>query len=98
LAVITQAVAGDLWTGYMSVLLGNGDGTFRAPTDVGGLAFGMAAGDFNADGNIDLVGVSDDWEGAGYVEVLLGNGRGGFTAARAESSAHSLSAPAGLAV
>src|SRR5262245_23639689 len=82
LAVITQAVAGDLWTGDLSVLLGNGDGTFRAPTGVAGAAFGMAAGDFNADGNIDLVVVGGCILGdAGYIQVLLGNGRGGFTAA-----------------
>jgi hypothetical protein len=98
LAVITQAVAGDPWTGSSSVLLGNGDGTFRAPLGLWAPAYGMVAGDFNADGNIDLVVVADDLEGAGYVEILLGNGRGGFTAARWGSSFHSLAAPAGLAV
>src|SRR5262245_30873679 len=80
-----------------TVLLGNGDGTFQAPTQLGG-AMGSAAGDFNADGNIDLVFGWDDLDGNGYVQVLLGNGRGGFTAARAESSPVSFSAPAGLAV
>src|SRR5262249_28691965 len=40
-------------------------------------------GDFNADGNIDLVVSELEWEGFGDVQVLLGNGQGGFTAATA---------------
>jgi hypothetical protein len=59
----------------VSVLLGNGEGTFQpavtyslyAPTSV-------ATGDFNGDGRLDLVFASD----TGEVSVLLGNGDGTF--------------------
>jgi hypothetical protein len=67
--------------GWVSVLLGNGDGSFRAPTlTAGNLA--VAAGDFNNDGNSDLVVSEVDFAigevGTG-VRVLPGDGRGGFT-------------------
>jgi hypothetical protein len=41
----------------VSVMLGNGDGTFRAKTDfpVGTQTQAVAAGDFNGDGKMDLV-------------------------------------------
>jgi hypothetical protein len=64
----------------VSILLGNGDGTFRAPVNyaVGGGPSAAAAGDFNGDGRMDLVTaniVSND------VSILLGNGDGTFHAA-----------------
>jgi hypothetical protein len=95
LAVINQDPVGSVWNSSLSVLLGNGDGTFRAPSYPPSTCapLSAAAGDFNADGNIDLVVGQDDAEGAGYVEVLLGNGQGGFTAARGEYSSHFLPAP-----
>ena len=41
----------------VSVMLGNGDGTFRPKTDfnVGAQAQAVAAGDFNSDGKLDFV-------------------------------------------
>jgi hypothetical protein len=41
----------------VSVMLGNGDGTFRAKTDfpIGTQTQAVAAGDFNSDGRVDLV-------------------------------------------
>jgi len=97
LAVINQDPIGYEWNSFMSVLLGNGDGTFRAPT-AGAGAIGMAAGDFNNDGNIDLVVDSNDFDSGGYVQVLLGNGRGGFTAEPVDWSPLTfITAPAGLA-
>ncbi|NET75152.1 MULTISPECIES: FG-GAP-like repeat-containing protein [Okeania] len=63
----------------VSVLLGNGDGTFAAPTNfaVGDNPLSIAVGEFNGDGNLDLATanvLSDD------VSVLLGNGDGSFAA------------------
>jgi hypothetical protein len=44
-------------TNAASVMLGNGDGTFRPKVNypVGGQAQDLAAGDFNGDGRLDLV-------------------------------------------
>jgi hypothetical protein len=64
----------------VSVLLGNGDGTFRAPQafTVGNGAVGLVIGDFNRDNKQDLAV-------ANYVDntvsVLLGNGLGSFQSA-----------------
>ena len=44
----------DLATGTY-ILLGNGDGTFQTPTDLGGTSEVLATGDFNGDGRPDLV-------------------------------------------
>ena len=62
------------------ILLGNGDGTFTAasgsPVTVSGsVLVGIAAGDFNDDGNVDLA-VTDYY--ANKVFILLGNGNGTF--------------------
>jgi Big-like domain-containing protein/VCBS repeat protein len=60
----------------LTIQIGNGDGTFRAPNPIlsgevpsGGIAFG----DFNADGNLDIAAAS-----GGSIVVLLGNGDGTF--------------------
>jgi hypothetical protein len=60
------------------VLLSNGDGTFRPQLveNVPGIATGLTAGDFNHDGNLDLV-VTDP-QGAPSVLVFLGRGDGTF--------------------
>lgn len=66
----------------VTVLLGIGDGTFTAasgsPVTVGSGPSGVALGDLNADGKLDLV-VSSSL--AGTVTVLLGSGDGTFMAA-----------------
>jgi hypothetical protein len=69
--------------GSLSVLLGNGNGTFRAapgsPTSVGSAGQGkLAMADFNGDGNLDLAITNP---ATGSLSVLLGNGNGTFRAA-----------------
>jgi hypothetical protein len=64
----------------ISVLLGNGDGTFGAAVNyaVGTLASSIATADFNDDGKLDLAVVN---HGDGTMSILLGNGDGTFQAA-----------------
>jgi hypothetical protein len=69
----------------VSVLLGNGDGTFQAPvnTPLTGTSppfFGLVGtGDFNRDGHLDLVFIGAGLGGlGGNLDVLLGNGDGSF--------------------
>ncbi|MGH9774785.1 MAG: FG-GAP-like repeat-containing protein [Candidatus Acidiferrales bacterium] len=61
----------------VSILLGNGDGTFGAKTDfpTGKTPVAIATGDFNADGKIDLAIVN---HADNTVSILLGNGDGTF--------------------
>ena len=63
--------------GTVSVLLGNGDGTFQPHVDyaAGLQPLSVAVGDLRGNGTLDLV-VADD--GAAAVSVLLGNGDGTF--------------------
>jgi hypothetical protein len=62
--------------GETDVLLGNGDGTFRAAQTVGPYAEAVAVADFNHDGKLDIVSV-----GYGSTNVELGNGDGTFQSA-----------------
>jgi len=62
----------------VSVMLGNGDGTFRAKTDfpVGVQTQAVAAGDFNSDGKVDLVVTLDSPQFS--LALLTGTGVGTF--------------------
>jgi hypothetical protein len=64
----------------VSILLGNGNGTFRPAVDysVGQSPVTAAAGDFNRDGKLDLVVANNV---SNNVSVLLGNGDGTFRTA-----------------
>lgn len=63
-----------------SVMLGNGDGTFRPKVNfpVAGQTQDLAAGDFNGDGRMDLVVTIND--PAISLSLLTGNGDGTFNA------------------
>src|SRR5260370_15075148 len=65
----------------VSVLLGNGDGTFQAPQNFGGGSgpVSVAVGDFNGDGWLDIVVANQD---SNNVSVLFGNGDRSFRVAQ----------------
>jgi glucose/arabinose dehydrogenase/fibronectin type 3 domain-containing protein len=65
---------------FISVLLGNGDGSFGAATNftVGSAPHSIVALDFNGDGNPDVAVANLNSDN---VSVRLGNGTGGFAAA-----------------
>ena len=73
----------------VSVLLGNGDGTFKMHVDYPTIGFyntplwAVTVGDVNADGILDLLTTEINGEvGYSYVSVLLGNGDGTFQSHR----------------
>jgi len=59
----------------ISLLLGNGDGTFQAPTPVISGNGAIAAADVNGDGDLDLVVQSSST----VAQIYLGNGSGTFS-------------------
>lgn len=70
-------VTANVETGEVSVMLGNGDGTFQAPVAyaTGGAPSAVVIADLDGDGKRDLA-VADSTRGV--VDVLLGNGDGTF--------------------
>ena len=66
--------------GYVSILLGNGDGTFQAAVayGVGRNPFWVTTADFNGDGKLDLA-TANYLDGT--ISILIGNGDGTFQSA-----------------
>ncbi|MEG4318555.1 MULTISPECIES: DUF4347 domain-containing protein, partial [unclassified Microcoleus] len=73
----SDLVTANNYPNNVSLLLGNGDGTFGNATyfSVGSSPYSVAVGDFNKDGNSDLVTANQTYND---VSILLGNGNGSF--------------------
>jgi hypothetical protein len=84
--------------GLVSILIGNGDGTFQ-PAHNYGVGFNPAAlvvGDFNGDGHLDLAIIDTGTVNTpGSVIILLGNGDGSFQIGQSYGFGFS---PTGLAI
>jgi hypothetical protein len=74
---LDMALTSDGPGGSVTILLGNGDGTFRVspPISTGSYSTSVISADFNGDGKLDLAVVN---AGSGNVSILIGNGDGGF--------------------
>jgi FG-GAP-like repeat len=69
-------------TANLAILLGNGDGSFKAPNEIifegETCPFALAAGDFNGDHQVDLAFVAAYFGGINAVGILTGRGDGTF--------------------
>lgn len=75
----SDVITPNFGSGQISVLLGNGDGTFQGGLyPVGGPPQSIAAGDLNGDGTPDLVTANPT---SGSLSILLNQGDGTFQAA-----------------
>ena len=77
--VVINGCPDDNCPGSVSVLLGNGDGTFQAPVSYSTPPEPVALllGDFNNDGKLDIAMIESS-EACACLSVLLGNGDGTF--------------------
>jgi hypothetical protein len=77
----------------LSVLLGNGDGTFRSPVNYGSVSYAgsLAVADLTGDGNMDIV-VANAFSDA--LTVYYGDGTGAFPTSQSFSAQH----PVGVAI
>jgi YVTN family beta-propeller protein len=77
---LDMAESTDAPGGSVTILLSNGDGTFResSPINTDADSVGIITADFNGDGKLDLAVVN---AGSSDVSILLGNGDGTFQTA-----------------
>lgn len=71
---------------YITVSLGNGDGTFGAASSLSAGASNIRLLDINNDGNMDIVGGGGNGIGS-YLYITLGNGDGTFSSVVSHSMA-----------
>src|SRR5262249_56724322 len=78
---LPDLVVANFGSSNVSVLLGNGDGTFQTAVNVPirGHPYSVAVGDFDRDGRLDLAVANRD---GNAVSILSGNGDGTFQNAR----------------
>lgn len=75
----TDIAVADYLTGKVSILLGNGDGTFQKPLEFDAPSpVRVEAGDFNEDSNEDLAVVESNGTADGAIAIFLGDGHGHF--------------------
>jgi len=75
ISAVSSCVGQCVGAPIVALLLGNGDGTFQAPTTVISENGPLAAADLIGDGNLDLVVETDPT----VAEIYLGNGNGTFS-------------------
>lgn len=78
---IKDIATANWYSNSISILIGNGDGSFQPNVDYGSGAFPLSVtkSDFNHDGRIDLAVVNyGDWRGS-TISIFIGNGDGSFT-------------------
>lgn len=75
--VVTDVITAGFTQSQVQILLGNGDGTFQAPTNLtsGRFTGTFVIADFNGDGNLDILAANELDANA---EIWLGNGNGTF--------------------
>jgi len=89
LDLVTFGSSEGLFIPRLSILAGNGDGTFDAATYIN-LASGFSANDIelvdlNSDGVLDIVSLETNGSSAGQISRYLSYGNGTFTAAETDS-------------